>query len=98
MFRLLGDDQIKMKHMKDLKKALRIHYAKVKLTKRINNWFNTRWGSNLEMKEQAYRGEICTFLRTTGNPCNCYMCSGSNKFVREQKQYVVKKIKSDLEE
>jgi hypothetical protein len=82
--------------MKDLKKALRIHNAKIKLIKRINDWFDTRWSSSLEMKEQAYRGEICTFLRTTGNPCNCYMCSGSNKFVREQKQYINKKIEKDL--
>ncbi len=78
--------------MKDLKRALRRHQWNVKFKKRIKNWFCSRWPNDHEEREIAIKGEGYLFLRTTGNPCNCYDCSVSNKYVREQKQYIEKDI------
>lgn len=82
--------------MKNLKRALRRHQWEKKFKKRIKNWFNGCTKDRQSLIEETLKGECLTFLRTTGNPCNCYMCSGYNKYVRQQKQYVQKEIDEEI--
>lgn len=78
---------------------------KVKFLRRLKVWIkpnDTRYydpqtyriyfRSRAEVIEAALRGECYTFLRTTGRPCNCYMCSEYEKYVRESKQKIDKQI------
>lgn len=83
--------------MKDYKRAYRRYMKHVKFIKRVNNWFCTY--SNRyreEYKKQALDGTNFTFLRTTGRPCNCYMCSEYDKYKREQSQYIKRQIDKDM--
>ncbi len=82
--------------MKNLKRALRRHQWEVKFKKRIKNWLKDCTKNKQSLVEEILKGEICTFLRTTGNPCNCYCCSGYNKYVRIQKQYTKKAVENFL--
>jgi len=36
--------------------------------------------------------EFFTFLKTTSNPCNCYICSGDGKYDRAKMKKQLKKI------
>jgi hypothetical protein len=77
--------------MKETKRALRRHQFATKFKKRIVNWTNDCSAIDLTQKDfrlSILRGERNTFLRTTGNPCNCWGCSGDNKYVRERRQYI----------
>lgn len=82
--------------MKDKKRALRRHQQLVKFKKRLDQWL---YGCNYELVEtrnEAILGVSLTFLRTTARPCNCWCCSNEHKYVREQKQYVVKKVLKEI--
>ena len=83
--------------MKNLKRALRRNQWEVKFKKRIKNWLITCKDKKEKesVTEQALKGECLTFLRTTGNPCNCAMCS-YYKYVRQQKQYIQKEINEEI--
>jgi len=80
--------------MKDYKKAKRRKISETKFRRRVRIWTQFSWVYSSTSKEQyikdVYSGKDCTFLRTTLNPCNCWMCSGDNKYVRQQKQYWLK--------
>lgn len=52
--------------------------------------------SKEEIIQSALRGECYTWLRTTGRPCNCYMCSTYEKYKREPKQNIKKQIEQEL--
>jgi len=82
--------------MKDTKRALRRHQKMMKFKKRLNQWlygmYTYDYDKKNEFREEAMKGECLTFLRTTARPCNCWMCSSENKYVREQKQYIIKQV------
>lgn len=76
--------------MKETKRALRRHQFATKLKKRIAIWakdLNERYESKSEYTARVLKGEVSTFLRTTGNPCQCWDCTGANKYIRPRKQY-----------
>lgn len=95
--------------MKNYNRAYNRYMKHVKFVKRLNKWItgnvHTSWekGKGIVYKkrvdviEDAFKGECYTFLRTTGRPCNCYMCSTYEKYKREQNQYVKKRIDKDME-
>lgn len=96
-----------------MKRAYRRYKKHVKFVYRIKNWVNygTHWYEPnkdgwrrsskritvQEMRESVYKGETFTFLRTTGNPCNCSMCQ-YYKYEREQNQNIQKEIWRELNE
>ncbi len=51
------------------------------------NWNSSHY-YHCEMKK-ALEGSGYTFLRTTGNPCNCYGCT-YKKYKRESKHKIMK--------
>jgi hypothetical protein len=81
--------------MKDYKRAYRRHMKWVKFIRRAKNWFKDSKDETYNINE-AIKGEICTWLRTTGRPCNCAGCT-YYKYKREQSQYIKRKIDRDLE-
>lgn len=78
--------------MKETKRALRRHQFRTKFEQRIKVWFKDSYyygdGSAEESIARVRKGERSNWVRTTGTPCSCWGCSGSTKFVREQKQYI----------
>lgn len=81
--------------MKDYKRAYRRHMKWVKFIRRAKNWFKNSTDDTYNLK-QAIEGKCATWLRTTGRPCNCYMCSTYEKYKREQSQYINKRIDNDM--
>lgn len=85
--------------MKDRKRAYRRYKKEIKFKKRIKNWARGSYSFGYKNREEwidaILKGETSTFLRTTGTPCNCWMCSGENKYQRPQKQYIKKEIEND---
>ena len=63
--------------MKDYKRALRRHKKHVFFKRRLKNWLQTC--NNQQERKSVYQaaldGLVCTFLRTTSRPCNCYICT-----------------------
>lgn len=84
-----------------MKRAYRRYKKQVKFKKRIKNWTKGMYTWNPQKKEEWIKeileGKSHTFLRTTGNPCNCWMCSVENKYIRPKKQDVQKDIDEQLE-
>ena len=91
--------------MKNYKRAYRRHKKHVKFLRRLKNWikpgerlyFDSKTKRVVEKSrediiESALRGECYTWLRTTGRPCNCYMCSTYEKYTRDKKQDINKDI------
>jgi hypothetical protein len=77
--------------MKNMKRASRRHKKHVKFIKRVKKWV---CGLSAEYQakeiEIALTGKGYYFLKTTGNPCNCYMCTylkykrvPNNKIIRD---------------
>lgn len=54
-----------------------------------NTWLGERHQSWGDFWEKIKSGERATWLKSTGNPCNCVMCSKYNKYIRPQKQYML---------
>lgn len=75
--------------MKDLTRAYNRHKQETKFTKRVKNWFARPLMNRKEELEKALVGSNYTFLKTTGRPCNCYMCTYL-KYKRIQKHKVIK--------
>ena len=97
--------------MKDYKRAYRRYKKHVKFVRRFKNWIKPGiklyYDSEMhrvydadreEIFQMALKGECYTWLRTTGNPCNCFCCSEDNKYVRTPKQYINKEIKNRIYE
>ena len=82
---------------KNYKRAYRRHKRYVKFKQRSYNWIlsvsqyhlsDGAWSTHLDLCfKDIQLGNDWQFLRTTGNPCNCYGCSGQFKYKRKQKQY-----------
>ena len=80
--------------------AYRRHKKWVNFKRRLINW--TNWYYDPQRKaediEEALNGKAYTFLQTTGCPCNCYMCSGYNKYKRPKKQDILKEAYKDIDD
>ena len=74
--------------MKNMNRAYSRHIKKVKFLKRLKNWLASS-KNKIEETEQALNGDCLTFLRTTGRPCNCEMCT-YQKYKRTPKHKVIK--------
>lgn len=92
--------------MEENKRALRRWKSKCKFEKRIKIWAPANQMHYFEhdkivtalMREKIREGECWTFLRTTSRPCNCWMCSTYEKYVRTPKQEIDKKIWDDIQD
>ena len=85
--------------MKYYKRALRRHQKQVKFKRRMENYLNGfSYGRERikEYRQAIIKGEAWTFLRTTASPCNCWMCSGYNKYKRKRKQYILKEAWKEI--
>lgn len=94
------------------KRSKRRHCFNVKFEKRINKWLSTleliqfennktinvRNGNGETVRQYIRDGYAFNFLRTTGSPCNCYMCSGEHKYrtYRAKEKKVLKKIEEEI--
>lgn len=85
--------------MKNYKRAYRRYKQYVKFKRRLDNWFKgCRYPAYKdEVYQQALKGQACTWLRTTGNPCNCSMCQ-YYKYERLPKQKIMKEVWKAIEE
>lgn len=84
-----------------MKRAYRRYKKEVKFKKRVYIWTKGIWGHTPQEHEnwikEIFEGKSCTFLRTTGRPCNCWMCT-YKKYDRPKKQDVQKDIWERLDE
>lgn len=81
--------------MKNLSRAYNRFKQETNFKRRVKNWFASHWKNEQEEIEKALTGNGYHFLRTTGNPCNCYGCSGCNKYKRTPKHKVIKDVLKD---
>lgn len=88
--------------MKNYSRAFRRWKKEVNFKRRVNNWLKGTWSYSAsekeEWKQRILSGKDCTFLRTTGNPCNCWMCSGYDKYERIPKFKINKNIWDDIQD
>jgi hypothetical protein len=86
--------------MKNLSRAYNRHMKHVKFIKRVKKWFSTggeRWdGERNFYMNLTLKGKHHTFLKTTGRPCNCDMCTYL-KYERKSKGEIKKIIMEGLE-
>lgn len=75
--------------MKNMSRAYNRHKQETKFIKRVKDWFVRPLGNRKEELKKALTGEGYTFLRTTGRPCNCHMCTYL-KYKRTPKNKVIK--------
>lgn len=78
--------------MKNYKRAERRHKQHTKFIGRVKKWFAQHWANDPKEIKKALTGEGYTFLKTTSRPCNCYDCSGNNKYKRKKKAFVLKQM------
>ena len=73
--------------MKNYSRAYNRHKQHVKFVRRVKNWLRKELTEkNLE---DALTGKTFIFLRTTGRPCNCEMCTYL-KYKRTPKHKIMK--------
>lgn len=89
--------------MKNMKRAYRRYKKEVHLKRRARNYYDWSYSLSIhkescwaEFKESVEFGESYTWMRSTGKPCSCNMCS-HNKYSRLPKSDVKKIIKNQLE-
>jgi hypothetical protein len=71
--------------MKNMKRAYRRYKKQVHLKRRAEKnyyWLGFEEESKAEFIKKVLHGEIHTWLRHTGRPCNCSMCSRYDKYQR----------------
>ena len=91
------------------KRSERRHRTRTILKRRIKNWLffdihvseNFRLTgvvlhSNAEKERYVLEGKGFQFLRTTSNPCNCWMCSGEYKY-RTHRAEEKRKVRKEIE-
>lgn len=65
--------------MKSYNRAYNRQQKQIKFIKRVKNWFASSGSEHNGDKEYylnlTLKGEHLTFLKTTGRPCNCYLCT-----------------------
>ena len=83
--------------MKTYKRAYRRYKKWIKFKKRVDQWTNY-WSPDpvRQYKADILAGRSCTWLKTTARPCNCFGCSGANKYVRPKKQDVLKEVWEEI--
>jgi hypothetical protein len=83
--------------MKNKKRAYRRYKKHVILKRRAKNMFSIgkkhTWA---EYWEEVKKGNIDCWMRTTGKPCSCWMCS--EKYKRPTSEQVRKIIEEGLDE
>ena len=97
--------------MKNYKRAYRRYKKQVKFLRRLKNWIkpgDTSYYDNKdhriyeksreEVLQAAINGECYTWLRTTGNPCNCFCCSEMNKYIRDKRQNINQDIWNQIQD
>jgi hypothetical protein len=83
--------------MKNYKRAYRRWKKQVKFKRRVNLWIHDLTYNRKDgLKERILKGESHRFLKTTGCPCNCYMCSGMNKYKKIPKFKILKECFNDI--
>ena len=85
--------------MKNMKRAYRRHKKEVWIQKRLSKWLQ-RYSNKEKAKEiaQAKKGESWTFVRTTGKPCSCKICSiFKYRNERSSKSQIKRIIEEDIE-
>jgi len=93
--------------MKDYKRAYRRYKQLINFKRRVKNWTKRNgvtcyWSpvetphivyqTREELRREIYAGQSHTFLKTTGNPCSCFICSEYNKYNRPKSQNIQKDI------
>lgn len=86
-------------------RAYRRYKKWIKFKKRTEKWTTGTYSWKPELREEwrkkILEGKSCTWLRTTGNPCNCYSCSEENKYRKDRgkiKREVLKEVLEQIEE
>lgn len=83
--------------MKNYKRASRRRSKKLNFKRRVDIWIQySEYHNRLNLKEKILKGEEQTFLKTTSCPCNCYSCSGINKYKRTPKFKILGDIFKEL--
>jgi len=91
--------------MKDLKRAYRRYKKEVHFKRRAKNVYPWMGYSSAEHEQhlswaeywnKIQSGERATWLRTTGRPCNCTMCTEYYKYKRPKKGDITKIINSQI--
>lgn len=87
--------------MKNMRRAYRRYKKWVKFKKRVEEWTRGTYilepETREEWVEEIYKGETHNFLKTTGKPCSCSMCS-YDKYKRTQSQYIQKGINEQIDD
>jgi hypothetical protein len=84
--------------MKNYSRAYNRHKKHTKFIKRVKKWFSgaDRNGDKEYYINLTLQGKHFTFLRTTGRPCNCEMCT-YKKYEREPKYKIVREALKELD-
>ncbi len=88
--------------MKNMKRASRRYEKEVHQKRRAGNyyfWFcnhnDQSWAS---FWNEVSEGIRCRWMKTTGNPCNCYDCTELYKYIRTPLHIIQREINEQLEE
>jgi hypothetical protein len=72
-------------------RAYRRYMKWVKFKRRVDKYtqgtYSWDTARGLEWKEKILKGESCTWLKTTGKTCNCYMCSDYYKYRKDRAKF-----------
>jgi hypothetical protein len=89
--------------MKNMKRAYRRYKKEVLLKRRARNYYDYSWSLSVDNTKSwadfyndVESGEVHTWMRNTGKPCSCSLCS-SEKYVRISASEVCKIIRQQLE-
>ena len=89
--------------MKNMKRAYRRYKKQVHLKRRARNYYDYSWSLSIENTNSwadfyngVENGEFHIWMRHTGKPCSCSLCS-SEKYVRISASELYKIIKQQLE-
>lgn len=86
-----------------MKRAYRRYKKEVHLKRRARNYYDYSWSLSVDNTKSwadfyngVENGEVHTWMRNTGRPCSCSLCS-SEKYVRISTSEVYKIIRQQLE-
>jgi hypothetical protein len=89
--------------MKNMKRAYRRYKKEVLLKRRARNYYDYSWSLSVDNTNSwanfykgVENGEIHTWMRHTGRPCSCSLCSRGG-YVRMSASEVCKIIRQQLE-
>lgn len=61
---------------------------------RIKGWYGSDGKSNAEFLKEIFKGETAIWVRSTGTPCSCFICS--EKYKRPTKDKLNNIINNDM--